>query len=260
MAEHLSGERLSALLDDTPTAEERRHLEACPGCEGELRRLRRMRMALSALDDFEAPDDGWARLEAAFSDREGAPAGAEAGREAPGPAEPAADRRGARSGWSLAGAGARAAAAVVLFAGGMALGTHLSGPEGGTGTTARAGDAGAAEPSAGERVAVEGTARSGPPAGEAPDVRTEESARATAVGGLAEGTYPPAVDGASDEVYRDPAAAAERLARLDAVMQAAREAVREDPSDPAVNDLLFRVAEDRRALVEALHLATLEYR
>lgn len=252
MAEHLTGERLSALLDDdAPTEAERRHLEDCAACESELHRLRRMRMALSALDDLEAPADGWARIETALPDRAPAPA---ADRVAEDHGD-AADRRSA-IGWSLGGAWARAAAAVVLFAGGLTLGTHLSDPPAETG--ARAGADGPAR-ATGDRVAsgqaaADRPARSG---GTASPAGSETAAGATAgsagLAGLTDGGPPV-------EAYRDPAAAAERLARLDAMMQAAREAMREDPSDPAVNDLLFRVAEDRQALIDALHLATLEYR
>ena len=250
MPEHLTGERLSALLaDDAPTDAERRHLEGCEACESELRRLRRMRMALSALDELEAPADGWERIEAALPDGESA-------------ASAERDRRPA-AGWSFGGAWLRAAAAVVLFAGGLALGTHLSEPPADTGAGAGA-DAG--DPASGERFAAGEEAgdrglRSpgvaspvgGPTEADGPG----SASRTTPSGGLAG-----LVDGGATplEVYRDPAAAAERLARLDAMMQAAREAMREDPSDPAVNDLLFRVAEDREALIDALHLATLEYR
>lgn len=252
MPDHLTGKRLSALLDDdSPTEAERRHLEDCDACESELRRLRRMRMALSALDDLEAPADGWARIEAALPDRATDPGADAAG----GGGDGAASRR-SDIGWSPGGAWIRAAAAVVLFAGGLALGTHLSSPPAGTG--ARAGADGQ-DPASPDRVAS-GEApveRPGSPGGTGSQAGSERAAASTSgsasLEGLADGSPPV-------EAYRDPSAAAERLARLDAMMQAAREAMREDPSDPAVNDLLFRVAEDRQALIDALHLATLEYR
>lgn len=248
MPEHLSGERLSALLDDEdPTDEEHRHLEACPACEGELHRLRRMRMALSALDELEAPADGWERIEAALpaqgerSDARGADDRAGAG------SEPAGRRR-TSFGWSFGGAWARAAAAVVLFAGGLALGTHLSGPPDATD--------GAATEAASEGPSVTAAAEGA----DGFDAAAGGAAPASDAGG-GEGVADLGTDGTTPlEASRDPAAAAERLARLDAMMQAAREAVREDPTDQATNDLLFRVAEDRQALIDALHLATLEYR
>jgi hypothetical protein len=62
------------------------------------------------------------------------------------------------------------------------------------------------------------------------------------------------------EVYRNPEAAAEHLARLDALIRASREALREDPTDPAVNDFLFEVVEQRQELNQALQLASLEYK
>lgn len=245
MPEHLSGERLSALLDDDdPTAPERRHLEACSECENELHRLRRMRMALSALGELEAPAEGWDRISSALPADVGA-AGRRGTDRSYASDERAAGGQDGPSGWSFAGAWARAAAAVLLFAGGLALGSHLSGPSGDADRAATTAASDRARPAA---SAVE----SGGASGAASPTSGAEAAAGLADLGTAGST--------ALEAYRDPAAAAERLARLDAMMQAAREAVREDPTDPAMNDLLFQVAEDRQALIDALHLATLEYR
>lgn len=235
MSDHLSGERLSALLDtDAPAAEEQRHLDACSECEEELHRLRRMRMALSAMDDLQAPDDGWERVAAALPGEPEASGGA-------------ADV-GARPARSRIGPWARVAAAVALFAGGLALGTHLSGPGGEPDRAATAGEAEA------PRVAAPEGRGSAPDRVRDADAASTDGAVAARLSDLESEAAPPL------EAYRNPTAAAERLTRLDAVLEAARQAVREDPSDPAMNDLLFRVAEGRQALVDALHLASLEYR
>lgn len=231
MPEHVSRERLSALVEDrSPSDRERRHLEGCRECEREMERLRRMRMALSAMDQLEAPDDGWRRLERALP-------------ELP-------EREPDRPSWLAAArprTWASVAAAAALFVGGLTLGAYLDGRAGGSGPVAANEEAEPVPTSrAGDRSAADGRMASG-------ELLPE---RGTTRGG--EG----ATDGAlaAMEAYRDPTVAAEHLARLDAMLRATREALREDPADPAMNDFLFRVAEDRQELLDALNLATLEYR
>lgn len=218
--EHLERERLSALLDGDEDGEARAHLERCEACRRELETLRRMRMALSAMDDLEPPADGWERIEAELSAR-------------------SPSTRGDGPSWSDGTTWLRLAAALLLFAGGLGVGTLL-GPDGAIGPTA----GGGADTSAATLTA------SGEPDG-------DDSAYRDALDRLeslrARGPSP-------EEAYSDPAAAAEHLARLDAVIRATREALHEDPADPAMNDFLFEVVEERQALNEALHLATLEYR
>lgn len=210
---HLRRERLSALLDGDADAQERAHVERCEACRGELETLRRMRMALSAMDDLEPPADGWERIAAAL---------------------PASGSR-PRPVWRAGSTWLRAAAAVLLFAVGLGVGARL-GPEwGGEGRPGSASDS-----------TLLASAGSG-----------ADSTYRSALGRLealrASGPSP-------EEAYSDPAAAAEHLARLDAVIRATREALHEDPADPAMNDFLFEVVEQREALNEALQLATLEYR
>lgn len=212
---HLDRERLSALLDGETDAEAREHLEACAPCRQELETLRRMRMALSAMDDLDPPADGWDRIEAAL----------------PRPASGDVPAWRAGSGWL------RAAAAALLFAVGLGVGARL-GPDWGGGTRRAAGTDTATLAAAGEGSGADSTYRSA--------LQRLEALRAS-------GPSP-------DEAYRDPAAAAEHLARLDAVIRATREALHEDPADPAMNDFLFEVVEQRQELNQALQLATLEYR
>ena len=213
MSEHLERERLSALIDGDADAEAHAHLEGCEACRRELETLRRMRMALSAMDDLEPPVDGWERLAAAL---------------------PGEDRR---SGWRSGATWLRVAAALLLFVGGLGVGARL-GPEWGGGPVAVSGSGdGVAELASTE-------AASGDAYRQALD--RLESLRAA-------GPSP-------EEAYRDPGTAAQHLARLDAVIRATREALHEDPADPAMNDFLFEVVEERDALEEALQLATLEYR
>lgn len=65
------------------------------------------------------------------------------------------------------------------------------------------------------------------------------------------------------EVAADPAAAAERLMRLDALIEASREALRSAPADPVLNNFLFDVVDEREAVAgeldRALRLTSAEY-
>lgn len=219
--EHLERERLSALLDGEEDGEARAHLEGCDACRRELETLRRMRMALSAMDGLEPPADGWERIAAAL----------------PGGTSGTSPAWSAFS-WRSGTAWLRVAAALLLFAGGLGVGARL-GPDWAGGTAATLGS-----------DSTPGTLTASGPA-DADAAYRDALDRLEAL--RARGPSP-------EQAYRDPAAAAEHLARLDAVIRATREALHEDPADPAMNEFLFEVVEQRQALNEALHLATLEYR
>lgn len=264
--EHLSTEEISALLDrGAGEASGSGHIEDCAACRREMELLRRMRMALSAMDDREAPPGAWASVEEELEHRALTEEAVEEVRPEPG-----------ESVLSVGDVGwVRAAAAAVLFVGGLGLGTHLASPGGadaGDGaeaaTTSRTASAGEATGDAPAEAASDGPAATTPSGG--------ESSLAAAGEGTAEGaagadglSYREAMDRLEElraqgptfrEAYRNPRAAAEHLARLDALMQASREALREDPADPALNDFLFQVAEERESLNRALQLSSLEYR
>lgn len=240
--EHLDRARLSALLDASgEDAAGAAHLEACARCRAEFESLSRMRMALSGLGGLEPPPDEWSRIEAAVEER-GMPRavapGAEEGRPTPGSAGSATGARRPRavalallSRWPV-----QAAAGLLLFGGGILAGLQLTagGPAGegrvAGGLPAATADAGAA----GYLDALEELERLGAPG------------PAREADGL------------------DPGAAAERLARLEALIRASREAVGESPADPLANALLFRLVEERDYVAsrfnESLRLVTLEYR
>jgi len=65
------------------------------------------------------------------------------------------------------------------------------------------------------------------------------------------------------EVAGNPELAAERLTRLDALIDATRETLRMAPADPALNDFLFDVVDERESLAgqfdQTLRQASLEY-
>ncbi len=251
---HLDTERLSALLDDRGGSEgATAHLDACERCRAEFEALSRMRMALSGLSESEPPGDEWGRIEAALEERgllvsgparaeENAPHGpAEAGTAAPG-ARAVAFRYLSR--WP-----AQAAAAFLLFGGGILAGLQLTAT--GPAESGGSGPAGTlAVRDAGEAI---------------PAVRTEIDEAAHVRQALAELERLGSPASTETAEGLDPASAAERLARLDALIGASREAVGENPADPVANALLFRLVEQRDELAgrlnRSLHLATtLEYR
>ena len=65
------------------------------------------------------------------------------------------------------------------------------------------------------------------------------------------------------QIATDPALAAERLTRLDALIEASREALRTAPADPALNDFLFDVVDERASVAgqldQTLRQASMEY-
>jgi len=235
MSEHLTLERLSVVLDE-PGADGAAvaHLDACPACQREYEAMNRMRASLSGLAELDAPAGAWNRIEAALP---AATAGRPAAADTP-VIEIGRPRRrafGLPGSWPL-----QAAAALILFAGGLMLGTRLrqAGMAENAATVASTPDRGASATDAGHAAYQDALAR-------LDELRLR--------------TVSKSVDPADD-----PAAAAARLIHLDALVAASREALRESPEDPAVNDFLFEVIDERDALnaqlSDVLHAATVEYR
>lgn len=260
MADHLDTLRLSGLLDDPgsdPEAVE--HLDGCAECRHEFEHLRRTRMALSAMDDLTPPTQQWTEIEAELEARglvtaggpsNGADGGAPETGDARGSATRSPEDQNGAGGFGLLelfssrGAWLRAAAAVLLFTGGMLLGTRVTGP-GATGA-----DADRAAMSNRLPADQPGQLAAAGPEGASMDyeqwLRKLEELRAS-------GPTP-------EQALSDPEAAAEHLARLDALIRGARDYVQEMPADARLNDFLFEVVEDRQALNDVLQMASLEYR
>lgn len=244
MPEHLSLERISALLDEP--AEDRAgadHLEGCPACRAEFERMSRMRMALSAMSEAEPPAGEWSRITARL-ELGGRPASGGGGTTG-------LFGSGIFMGWPL-----RAAAAVLLFAGGIMAGVQLTGGVSGSGDHLAAGSDGeSGPPTVTSRFDERGAAAYGAEYLAALSELQEMGAPRWA----ANETF-----GAGSREDVDPAAAAERLARLDALIRASRQSLEEDPADPMANGLLFHLVDERNALAsrlrESLHLTSLEYR
>jgi hypothetical protein len=228
-SEHLTLEMISAVLEEPelhPDAEA--HLAVCEMCGPEHSRMRRMLMALSGLGEIEPPEGEWERIEAELPrERQVIPF----------------QRLGVFAAWPV-----QAAAAVLVFAGGIAAGLALTGGSDGAATSAAAGDA---LPYVGDPVAVGPRTASPFASGQYYDaVAALEGLRVRPV--------------SSGSLMENPAAAASRLARLDALILASREELARSPADPAINNLLFELVEERDALADGfegtVRLAGLEYR
>ena len=202
---HLSLEELARLVDEAPDEREQAHLDACPLCTEELAGLCEQTLALGALETPPTP--------AAVTGRvlEAIPSALGAGR----------DGR-----WFLTPALGRIAAAVVLFAGGAALGTLGIAPV---------------------------MARSAPaadPAG-APVSATVDDAAATLA--VAEEEYLRALSNYADASGEgngfDPVS---RLAALEGIVLTTRAALREAPADPVINNYHLTAVGQRDALLRRI--------
>lgn len=228
MPEHLSRERIAALLDglDVPGTD-REHLERCEDCTHEYEQMARIRMALSALPDLEPPEGEWDRIR----ERLGADASGRVIRMDSSRPVPAWVRPGPV--W--------AAAVIGLFVAGLGVGRQL---------------------------ALNETAASGQPEAQA----TARGAEEEALEDTDAEAYLRTVaqmerlrrEGAADPaLWNDPSAATERLMKLDALIQASREALSAAPTDPALNDFLFEVVDERESLAgqldRSLRFTSVEY-
>jgi hypothetical protein len=226
MAEHLTLERISALLDE-PWADldAETHLEGCESCRVEYERLSRTRMAISALGELDPPPGEWAaieaRLDASFGeDRQVLPL-----------------RRRA-AGRLLRSPPLQAAAALTLFAGGVLAGLQFTGagPEAGSSPTA---------------AAVPSDAR-----GELPVALPASDGEAAYLNALAEmetlGSPLRQASLSRADGSLDPIATAELIRRLDAAIEASREAVIRSPENPVASATLFQLVDYRSELASRL--------
>lgn len=106
---HLTLEALARLVDETPTRQEREHLEGCGACRAELEALNEERSELASLPALEPSADAWPQLEARLQ-------------------EEGLIRHEDR--WSLSPGWMRAAAAALLFFAGGASGFAMRGMDG----------------------------------------------------------------------------------------------------------------------------------
>ena len=226
MGNKLTKEQIAALLD-TPELVTDGTVTLSEEDRAEFEQMRRMRMALSALDDLEPPPNQWDEIEARLAAND----------------QPALASRTIRHrviSWSL-----QAAAVLALFAAGLFVGQSL-------------GDS--------DRASAPGTVALEPPAEqEAPPRAISDDPAASYVANVAE-LVELRDAGWTDRDpnwQRDPASVAERIVHLDELMEASRVALQRVPGDPVLNNFLFDVADERALLAsqldESLRMATLEY-
>lgn len=208
---HLDLETLARLVDDTPSPEEREHLEACIACRTELDLLRGQTLALGQLPDLRPPQGDWAVLEASLMS-EGL-------------------LKHERSFLASTPAWMKAAAAVVLFLGGTGLGMALA-------------DTSAAVPMAQNRSG------SGPyTLVDNPPAQSLEEAEAAVR--FAERQFMDALvqyrqisDAAAGPGSDSPV---DRLAALEHLVVAGQAAVQQVPTDPILNGFLASAMAERQA-------------
>jgi len=235
MNKHLTVERVSALLDE-PSADRvgQEHLEACDDCQTEYERLSRMRMTLSALGDEDPPAGQWAAIEAALLETdigsgaiEAVPSETEIGQSAtPLPFHRRVGRR------FLVPGPLQAAAALVLFAGGVFAGLQVMGTGSPPSGEAERSDLPAVIASSSDRAMFDGLTQ-------LESLRTP--LRQIGLGGDAQDAPGP-----------DPYAATRRLARLEGFIRALRDQLEQSPGDPVASAYLVELVEQRDRLEEEL--------
>jgi hypothetical protein len=208
--EHLTAEALARLVDEPPGPREAEHLAACEACSGELAAFRGQTEALAALPEIVPPMGDWKVLEAELRSE--------------GLIE---DQSLARAlGLARTPAWMPAAAALVLFLGGAAVGA---------GITAR-GEAGGTAPTVAQTTSV------------------EEAATAVR---LAEQDYVSAVSRYRELLGREGADASmvdpiSRYAALEHLVSVSQAAVRQAPGDPFLNGFLASAMAERDAALRVV--------
>jgi hypothetical protein len=218
---HLTTESLARIVSEPPYPEEQEHLDFCLVCQGELQALKDQTEAMGALPDLRPPTGDWQALEARLLGEGLVRSSGLTFRT----------QRWRSSGWL------QAAAALVLFVGGTALGNRISQPD------------------------LLGTvAQDGPPAGmELVPVSSQMQSAGTltdaaAVVNLAERQYIDALvqyrqilDAQGEPGYvGDPTS---RFAALEGIVAAGRAAVQAAPADPFANGVLVSALAERESIL-----------
>jgi hypothetical protein len=218
---HLTRETLARLVSEPPTDGEWAHLETCETCRAELTGFREQTEALGALPDLRPPAGDWEALEGRLVSEGLIRSSGMAWRAS----------RWWSSGWL------QAAAAVILFVGGTALGVRMT-------ETRGAADLVMGSPPADlELIPVGAQARPVSSLAEAADaVRLAERQFIDALV-----RYRQLVDAQGESTFiGDPTS---RLAAIQGLVAAGRAAVREAPADPFVNGVLVSALAEQEAIL-----------
>jgi len=219
--EHLRPETLGRLVDEAPTESEKRHLDLCAACAGELEALRDQTEALAQLPDLLPPVGDWEVLHARLV------------------SEGLVRRdRALTRGLATTPTWMRAAAAVLLFVGGGAVGAAVVSRTSST----PAGDAlGPAFTTLASRVATSDDA--------AELVRVTERQYMDALL-----RYRQMVEAESgEEMILDPES---RFAALEYLVAAGQAALRQAPADPFLNGVLASALAERQAALRKISTGT----
>ena len=228
---HLSTERLAALADEHASADESAHLAVCAVCARERDAYRALvAMAGAERAAFGLPLTRWDTIASAL----------EAGARSPADIMPRRTLRIA-SRWPL-----RAAAGLLLMAGGAMLGRATAGADLIPGTSSASTSTTQAVTETGARRVAESAFSSIEDARAAQ--RRSEQLYQQAVAYLAQYDST-AVDDGSPVAYKS------RLAALDRVISATGEAMREAPHDPVINGYYLTTLGQREATIRQLNTA-----
>lgn len=213
--EHLTLETLARLLDEAPSAEERRHLSECVRCRTELELLSGQTEALGRLPDMRPPRGDWAALEARLMSE--------------GLVRHERSFLASTPGWM------KAAAAILLFMGGTGMGMMLNrgamNPLGGSGGQNGSPYSLAANTAANLEEAAEAVRLS---ERRYQDALLQYRQLLEGEGGLATGVSPES-----------------RLAALEYLVAAGQAAVQQAPADPFLNGFLASALAERQATYQA---------
>lgn len=236
---HLTLEAIARLVDETPTATQREHLDRCERCRTELLGLRRQTRRLAALPDADPPPHAWTLLEARLQEEALVAATPSSRSEEATQADQAqagsrprkATRAGFGTSWSL-----RLAASIALFLLGGVVGATLRSSA--TPPTAMPSE-GLEAPSA--RAPVGPGALPTTPE-EAADVL--QGAEASYLAALSRHLELNGVGQATDPMAR--------LAALESIVLTTRAALDRAPADPVINGYHLTAVAEREATLRRL--------
>lgn len=225
---HLTTEGLARLVSEEPTPEDGKHLAECSSCRAELEALKEQTDAIGSLPDLRPPPGDWEALEARLA--------SEGLIRSSGLAVRASRWRS--SGWM------QAAAALILFLGGTALGSGImaSGP----------GDHLAQGEGAQGLELIPVGSQTQPVSNLADAADAVHQAERQYMDALLQ--YRQLLDAQGDPTYiGDPTV---RFAALEAIVAAGRAAVQQAPADPYLNGVLVGALAERQALLQKASLTT----
>jgi len=225
---HLTIESLARLVSEAPSPEEETHLDECSACRLELGSLKEQTESMGSLPDLRPPAGDWVALEARLVS-EGLIRSSGLARQA---------SHWWSSGWM------QAAAALVLFLGGTALGSNVM-ASGGNNDLAQGGP-----PSDLELIPVSNQARPISNLADAAEAVNTAEQRYM----LALLQYRQILDAQGEPGYiGDPTA---RLAAIEAIVAASRAGIQQAPTDPYVNGVLVSALAERQAFLRNASLTS----